>query len=371
MADTLLEISDLQVWFPVHGGGFMRRTTGHVKAVDGVNLEVMRGETLGLVGESGCGKSTTGLSLLRLEAPTGGRVIFDGTDVTELSKRDLRTLRRRMAMIFQDPFASLNPRRSIGASVAEPLEIHHLHKGKDKRRRRVGDLLEMVGLNPDYAGRYPHEFSGGQRQRVGIARALAAEPDFIICDEPIASLDVSIQAQVLNLLERLQRELDLTYLFIAHDLSAVQHISDRIAVMYLGRIVEVATRQQLMREPAHPYTQALLSAVPIPDPPRERERERIFLPGDVPSPMDPPSGCNFRTRCLKVFEPCDIVDPALQDVGGGQLGACHLHGVVGEEVEPSEHANAAVGATADERRTGSTSAEEAHSSAKRGRRGST
>jgi oligopeptide/dipeptide ABC transporter ATP-binding protein len=323
MADTLLEISDLRVWFPVHGGGFARRTTGHVKAVDGVNLEVMRGETLGLVGESGCGKSTTGLALLRLEAPTGGRVIFDGTDVTELSKRDLRTLRRRMAMIFQDPFASLNPRRSIGASVAEPLEIHDLHKGKDKRRRRVGDLLEMVGLNPDYAGRYPHEFSGGQRQRVGIARALAAEPDFIICDEPIASLDVSIQAQVLNLLERLQRELDLTYLFIAHDLSAVQHISDRIAVMYLGKLCEVAPSSRLHEAPMHPYTDGLLRSIPVPDP-KAVAGAQAEMAGEIPSPINPPSGCRFRTRCPRAEDRCATEEPVMRELAPDHHVACHF-----------------------------------------------
>ncbi len=338
--EVLVEVRDLQVHFPVHGGGLRRRRVGAVKAVDGLTFDIRRGETLGLVGESGCGKSTTGLALLRLEEPTGGSVVFDGQDVTALDKGAVRALRRRMAMIFQDPQASLNPRRTIGESVAEPLEIHGLHEGRDARRRRVAELLELVGLKPDFADRYPHEFSGGQRQRVGIARALAAEPDFIVCDEPIASLDVSIQAQVMNLLERLQGELGLTYLFIAHDLSAVQHISDRIAVMYLGRIVEVATRERLLDDPAHPYTRALLSAVPVPDPRRERERRRIHLPGDVPSPMDPPSGCNFRTRCPDVFEPCDTVDPDLQDVGGGRRAACHLHGVVGDEVPPSAHPNA-------------------------------
>jgi peptide/nickel transport system ATP-binding protein/oligopeptide transport system ATP-binding protein len=337
--EVLLDVRDLQVWFPEHGRGLLRRLTGHVKAVDGVSFEVRRGETLGLVGESGCGKSTTGLALLRLVEPTGGTVVFDGQDVMELDKKRLRGLRRRMAMIFQDPMASLNPRRSIGDTVAEPLEIHGLHEGKQARRARVGELLEIVGLNPEYRNRYPHEFSGGQRQRVGIARALACEPDFIVADEPIASLDVSIQAQVLNLMERLQGELGLTYLFIAHDLSAVQHISDRIAVMYLGRIVEIADAYRLSAEPKHPYAEALLSAVPVPDPERERQRTRIILQGDVPSPLDPPSGCNFRTRCPYVFDPCATVDPDLQPVGNGQLAACHLHGVVGQEVERSAHPN--------------------------------
>jgi oligopeptide/dipeptide ABC transporter ATP-binding protein len=337
--DVLLDVQDLRVWFPERGGGILRRVTGHVKAVDGVSFDVRRGETLGLVGESGCGKSTTGLALLRLVDPTGGRVVFDGQDVTDLGSKELRALRRRMAMIFQDPMASLNPRRTIGDTVAEPLEIHGLHEGRQARAQRVGELLETVGLNPDYRNRYPHEFSGGQRQRVGVARALACEPDFIVADEPIASLDVSIQAQVLNLMERLQDELDLTYLFIAHDLSAVQHISDRIAVMYLGRIVEIADAERLSSEPKHPYAQALLSAVPIPDPRRERERQRIILQGDVPSPLDPPSGCNFRTRCAEVFDPCATVDPALQEIAEGHLAACHLYGVEGEEVERSAHPN--------------------------------
>jgi peptide/nickel transport system ATP-binding protein/oligopeptide transport system ATP-binding protein len=342
VADTLLDVRDLQVHFPVKDG-VLRRVTGHVRAVDGVSLSVDRGETLGLVGESGCGKSTTGLALLRLVEPTGGRVTFDGADVTSLGRRDLRALRRRMAMVFQDPMASLNPRRSIGASIAEPLEIHGLHG--DRRGERVAELLEQVGLAPDHAGRYPHEFSGGQRQRVGIARALAGEPELIILDEPIASLDVSIQAQVMNLLQRLQAELGLTYLFIAHDLSAVQHVSDRIAVMYLGRVVEVGPRDNLVADPDHPYTAALLSAVPVPDPRRERSRQRTVLTGDVPSPLDPPSGCNFRTRCPQVFEDCGVVDPTLVPRQDGRPVACHLHGVEGTPVERSHHPDA--GSAAD------------------------
>jgi oligopeptide/dipeptide ABC transporter ATP-binding protein len=337
VTEALLEVADLHVHFPVGGG--WRRGAEVVRAVDGVSFTVRRGETLGLVGESGCGKSTTGNALLRLVEPTGGTVRLDGVDVTTLGRRDLRALRRRMGMVFQDPMASLNPRRSIGDSVAEPLEIHRLHRDRAGRDRRVGELLELVGLNPDYRGRYPHEFSGGQRQRVGIARALASEPDFLVLDEPIASLDVSIQAQVLNLLEGLQAELGLTYLFIAHDLAAVQHIAQRIAVMYLGRIVEVADRYVLARQPAHPYARALLSAIPVPDPKRERARERIVLSGDLPSPLDIPSGCRFRTRCPDVFEPCDSVDPILQEVGPDQRAACHLHGIVGQEVEPSAHPN--------------------------------
>jgi oligopeptide/dipeptide ABC transporter ATP-binding protein len=336
--DPLVEVDDLRVWFPVHGGGLLRRREGDVRAVDGVSFTVRRGETLGLVGESGCGKSTTGLALLRLIEPTGGTVRFDGRDVTGLGRRDLRTLRRRMAMVFQDPFASLNPRRSVGATVGEPLDVHRLHEGREARRRRVGELLEQVGLREEYRDRYPHELSGGQRQRVGIARALATEPDFIVCDEPIAALDVSVQAQVMNLLADLQEELGLTYLFIAHDLSAVQHASDRIAVMYLGRVVEVAGRDDLAVAPSHPYTRALLSAVPVPDPVVERQRRRIILTGDLPSPIDPPSGCNFRTRCPEVFEPCPAVDPSLQPAGPGEghVAACHLHGVVGTPVAPDD-----------------------------------
>ncbi|MBW3665089.1 MAG: ABC transporter ATP-binding protein [Actinobacteria bacterium] len=338
MSEPLLSVDDLTVHFPVHGPGLVRRRAGTVRAVDGVSFEVRRGETLGLVGESGCGKTTTGLALLRLVEPTRGRIVFDGTHVTDLGRGELRDLRRRMAMIFQDPYASLDPRMSIGDNVREALVIHGLHAGR--RRERVAELLELVGLNPDYVDRYPHEFSGGQRQRVGIARALAVEPDFIVADEPIAALDVSIQAQVMNLLKRLQRELDLTYLLIAHDLAAVQHLSDRIAVMYLGRIVEVANRRDVHRDPQHPYTRALLSAIPVPSPARERERRRILLHGELPSPQDPPSGCNFRTRCPEVFEPCDRVDPALQELSRGHRCACHLHGVVGQEVEPSAHPDA-------------------------------
>ncbi|MPZ71611.1 MAG: ATP-binding cassette domain-containing protein [Nitriliruptorales bacterium] len=313
--------------------GPLRREKEQLRAVDGLTFEVRSGETLGLVGESGCGKSTTGMALLGLEKATRGRVVFDGREVTGTSRRQLRPLRRRMAMIFQDPYGSLNPRRTIGESVAEPLAIHGLYKG-GQRAGRVAELLRLVGLSPDYRNRYPHEFSGGQRQRVGIARALATEPDFVVCDEPIASLDVSIQAQILNLLDRLQRELGLTYLFIAHDLSAVQHIADRIAVMYLGRIVELADAKGLGEDPKHPYTRALLSAVPLPDPKRERQRKRILLEGDLPSPLNPPTGCNFRTRCPDRFEPCPEIDPTLQKADD-HLVACHLHGVVGEPVDAS------------------------------------
>ena len=340
MVETLLQVEGLEVHFPVYSRGVVRRQVGAVQAVDGVDFHVYQGETLGLVGESGCGKTTTGMAILRLLEPTGGKVFFEDIELTSLDRRPMREMRRRMAMIFQDPYASLNPRLPIGAIIAEPLEVHGLHRGKGARARRVGELLEQVGITPDDRGRYPHEFSGGQRQRVGIARALATEPDFIVADEPIAALDVSIQAQIMNLLEDLQDELGLTYLFIAHDLAAVQHISDRVAVMYLGRVVEVADRVTMYREPKHPYSQALLSSVPTPDPKAERTRERIILRGDVPTPLSPPSGCNFRTRCPQVFEPCPVVDPALQQVGD-QLVACHLYGVVGERVEPDRSGDGA------------------------------
>jgi peptide/nickel transport system ATP-binding protein/oligopeptide transport system ATP-binding protein len=328
-ADVLVSARGLEVHFPVGARGFGRKPAGVLRAVDGVDLDIHRGETLGLVGESGCGKSTLGNALLRLVPSTGGSLTFDGTDLTGLEGRRLKELRRRAGMVFQDPFASLDPRRTVAQTVGEPLEVHRLRKGRAKAER-VAELLELVGLDAGVAGRYPHEFSGGQRQRVGIARALAGEPDFLVCDEAIASLDVSVQAQVLNLLRRLQRQLGLTLLFISHDLSAVRHISDRIAVMYLGRVVEIGPAEAVGTDPQMPYTQALLSAVPVPHPKLERERQRIVLTGDVPSPAAVPSGCRFRTRCPHVFEPCDDVDPALQPVGApGQQAACHLHGVVG------------------------------------------
>jgi oligopeptide/dipeptide ABC transporter ATP-binding protein len=340
VTDDLLTVEDLRVWFPVKTGTGLRRETRHVKAVDGVDLTVRRGQTLGLVGESGCGKSTTGMALLRLVEPTGGRVRLGDVDVTAAGRRELRALRQRITMVFQDPYASLNPRRTITASIAEPLEVHGLHPGRQARSRRVSELLEMVGLGQQFLRRHPHELSGGQRQRASIARALAVEPELIVLDEPIASLDVSVQAQVMNLLRRLQRELGLTYLFIAHDLAAVQHVSDRVAVMYLGRVVEEGPAGRLYDDPQHPYTQALLSAVPLPDPPKERARERIVLTGDVPSPIDPPSGCNFRTRCPRAFEPCSEVDPDLQPVGPDSRAACHLHGVVGRDEQPAETSRA-------------------------------
>jgi oligopeptide/dipeptide ABC transporter ATP-binding protein len=338
MSDVLVSARGLEVHFPLRSKGPRRSAGGVLRAVDGVDLDIYRGETLGLVGESGCGKSTLGNALLRLVPSTGGTVTFDGTDITTLGRRQMREMRRRAGMVFQDPFASLDPRRTVAQTVSEPLEVHGLRSGRRERAARVGELLELVGLDPAVAGRYPHEFSGGQRQRVGIARALAGEPDFLVCDEAIASLDVSVQAQVLNLLRRLQRRLGLTLLFVSHDLSAIRHISDRIAVMYLGRIVEIGPASAVGSAPQMPYTQALLSAVPVPHPALERSRQRIVLHGDVPSPAAVPSGCRFRTRCPAVFEPCPDVDPALQPVGSapGHLAACHLHGVVGTPVGGAE-----------------------------------
>jgi oligopeptide transport system ATP-binding protein len=285
---------------------------------------VKRGETLGLVGESGCGKSTTGRAILQLYKPTDGQVVFNGTDLTKLDSGDMRKMRRHLQMIFQDPYASLNPRMTVGNIVSEPMQIHNLVP-KQERTKRVQELLQTVGLNPYFANRYPHEFSGGQRQRIGIARALAANPDFIVCDEPVSALDVSIQAQIVNLLEDLQDQFGLTYLFIAHDLSVVRHISDRVAVMYLGKIVELADRNELYENPMHPYTKALLSAIPIPDPVIERKRERMILTGDVPSPINPPSGCHFHTRCPYVMDVCKQVDPPFTEKAPGHLVACHLY----------------------------------------------
>lgn len=339
-AQPLLVVENLRVWFPTRSKKPLPRRDGsYVKAVDDVSFEVKKGQTLGLVGESGCGKSTTARALLRLVEPSAGRIMFDSTDVTRLRRRELCSLRRRMTMIFQDPLGSLNPRNTIAETIAEPLTAHRLRRSSTDRAGRVAELLEMVGLQATHMKRYPHQLSGGQQQRVGIARALACEPDLIVCDEPIASLDVSIQAQILNLLKRLQRELGLTYIFIAHDLSAVQHISDRIAVMYLGRIVEFGDRSTLTEGgPKHPYTEALLSAVPIPNARLERQRKRVLLSGDVPSPLNPPVGCNFSTRCPYVFDPCHKVDPGLQKVGTNQWAACHLHGVEGESSETTSDA---------------------------------
>ncbi len=322
--EPLLDVRNLVMHFPLTQGIIFQKKVGAVQAVDGITLAVNRGETLGLVGESGCGKSTTGRAILQLYKPTSGEVIFDGKDLTKLDGGEMRKMRRHLQMIFQDPYASLNPRMTVGSIVSEPMQIHNLVP-KNQRNQRVQELLQTVGLNPYFANRYPHEFSGGQRQRIGIARALAANPDFIVCDEPVSALDVSIQAQIVNLLEDLQNEFGLTYLFIAHDLSVVRHISDRVAVMYLGKIVELADRNALYEDPLHPYTKALLSAVPIPDPVIERGRERIILTGDVPSPINPPSGCHFHTRCPYVMDVCKQIDPILADQGDRHFVACHLY----------------------------------------------
>ncbi|MFI5260959.1 MAG: ABC transporter ATP-binding protein [Candidatus Limnocylindrales bacterium] len=326
--DPLVRVEDLKVWFPITEGLIAQRHIGDVQAVDGVSFDLRRGETLGLVGESGCGKSTTGRALIRLYRPTAGRIVFDGQDLASLDGGALRRFRRRMQMIFQDPYASLNPRMTAGGIVREPLDIFKVGSGAE-RRERVRDLLATVGLNPDFENRYPHEFSGGQRQRIGVARALALNPELIVADEPISALDVSIQAQIINLLEHLQGQFGLTYLFIAHDLSVVRHISDRIAVMYLGRIVELARSRELHERPLHPYTVALLSAIPVPDPVVEGRRKRIILTGDVPSPVNPPSGCRFHTRCwlrerLGDPEECVTVDPALRLQGEEHAVACHF-----------------------------------------------
>ena len=319
--DFLLKVDDLVMHFPIYRG-VIRRQVGAVHAVDGISFNIKRGETLGLVGESGCGKSTTGRTILQLYKATAGHVYYNDTDLTTLSHEEMRKKRRHMQMIFQDPYASLNPRMTIRDIVGEPLSVHNIAKGAEIDER-VAQLLDLVRLNPAFASRYPHEFSGGQRQRIGIARALALQPELIVCDEPISALDVSIQAQVVNLLEELQEKFNLTYLFIAHDLSMVRHISDRVAVMYLGVIVEIADRNELYDKPLHPYTQALLSAVPIPDPNKERNK-RIILEGDVPSPVNPPSGCRFRTRCPLADKICAESRPEFREVSGGHFVACHM-----------------------------------------------
>jgi len=323
----LVEVEGLKMYFPITKGIIIQRKVADVKAVDGISFSIRHGETLGLVGESGCGKSTTGRAILQLYHPTAGSVKFEGKELTDMKGETLRHQRREMQMIFQDPYASLNPRLTVGNIVGEPLEVHKLGDSKE-RRERVQELLRLVGLNPYFVNRYPHEFSGGQRQRIGIARALAVNPKFIVADEPISALDVSIQAQIVNLLEDLQANLGLTYLFIAHDLSMVRHISDRVAVMYLGKLVELTDHETLYDNPLHPYTKALLSAVPIPDPYVEEKRQRIVLEGDVPSPINPPSGCNFRTRCPRVMDICAEEDPVWKNMGTPEEGhwvACHLY----------------------------------------------
>lgn len=321
----LLQVRDLKVHFPVYDTGFFRRQTGSVKAVDGLSFDLQAGEILGLVGESGCGKSTTGRSVLQLIKPTAGSVQFKGQELGALSGSAMRAMRKKMQIIFQDPYASLNPRMTIGDIIAEPLVTHGLTQGKQATQARVQELMQTCGLDPRFVRRYPHEFSGGQRQRIGIARALASEPELIVCDEPISALDVSIQAQILNLLKQLAEERQLAYLFIAHDLSAVRHLCDRIAVMYLGRIVEIGTYAQICDAPQHPYTRALVSAVPLPDPIAERSRKRVVLTGEVPSPLSPPSGCHFHPRCpVAQQERCQSEAPGLQDWGEGRQGACHF-----------------------------------------------
>ncbi|MDH3943029.1 MAG: dipeptide ABC transporter ATP-binding protein [Anaerolineae bacterium] len=319
----LLSVQNLKKHFPITRGLIIQRQVGTVKAVDGISFDIKEGETLGLVGESGCGKSTTGRTILQLHRPTEGKVFYNDVEISSLPDHDMRMMRRDIQIIFQDPYASLNPRMTVEQIVAEPLEVHGIGNRRE-RRDRVRDLMDLVGLNPNFINRYPHEFSGGQRQRIGVARALALQPSFIVCDEPISALDVSIQAQVVNLLEDLQKRLGLTYLFIAHDLSMVRHISDRTAVMYLGKIVELADRDELYNNPLHPYTQALLSAVPIPDPPKERDHQRIILEGDVPSPVHPPTGCNFHPRCPVAIDVCSEEDPEWREVAPGHFAACHV-----------------------------------------------
>jgi oligopeptide transport system ATP-binding protein len=318
--NTLVRVENLSKLFPIKGG-VLQRPIGYVRAVENISFHIYKGETLGLVGESGCGKTTTGRTILRLIDPTSGSIVFDGIDITTLSRKQLAPLRREMQIIFQDPYGSLNPRMTVGDIIGEGLEVHKIARGKEKEKR-IMELMEVVGLPPGYMRRYPHEFSGGQRQRIGIARALAVNPKFIVCDEPVSALDVSIQSQIINLLKDLQRQFELTYLFIAHDLSVVKHMSDRIAVMYLGKIVEYTSSEDLFSDPRHPYTLALMSAIPIPDP--EVKKQRIVLQGDLPSPSNPPKGCRFNTRCPKVMSVCREKEPPLKDIGKEHFVACHL-----------------------------------------------
>jgi peptide/nickel transport system ATP-binding protein/oligopeptide transport system ATP-binding protein len=324
VSEALIEVRDLVKHFPLTEGIVFQRQVGAVRAVDGVSLDVHEGETLGLVGESGCGKSTTARLITRLLEPTSGEIRYRGRDIAHLSRRELKPLRRDMQMIFQDPYSSLNPRKTVGSIVGEPFVIHGVEYEESKRKRLVQDLMEQVGLNPEHYNRFPHEFSGGQRQRIGVARAIALKPKLVVADEPVSALDVSIQAQIINLLSDLQRELGLTIVFIAHDLSVVRHVCDRVAVMYLGKVVELATGDKLFDHPRHPYTGALLSAVPVPDPALARQKTRVVLVGDVPSPTNPPPACRFHTRCPKMREGhCDVEEPLLDAKEGGNLAACH------------------------------------------------
>ena len=344
MSEPLLQVNNLVKEFPIRGGGLFRREVGQIHAVSDISFDIAEGETLGLVGESGSGKSTTGRAILQLHAPTSGSVTYRGNELVGLGRQQLRELRRNMQMVFQDPYASLNPKMPVNDIVAEPFVIHE-KMGRAERLKRAGELLADVGLRPEHGNRYPHEFSGGQRQRIGIARSLALDPSFIVLDEPVSALDVSVQAGVINLLKKLQAERNIAYLFIAHDLSVVKHVSDRVAVMYLGKVVEIAPRSILYDEPTHPYTKALLSAVPVPSPSRERERTRIVLEGDVPSPADPPSGCRFRTRCWRATDVCASEEPELLERVPGQFSACHHPIEPGEPIEvtlagaPTAHAS--------------------------------